>query len=142
MVSWTQSLRPSIQHRLQSLRPKNPQQRNIAVRMSSLLVLWDRRQDRMIARLELGHKGTPPWCMSVSSPPFCVFNYQACWSTNGDFIYAGRRNGTVDEYSMHKPTSVPTRTFRFPGNSGQVTSVHAMPNGRNLIWYWTSTCLY
>ena len=61
---------------------------------------------------------------------------QACWSANGDFIYAGRRNGTVDEYSMHKPCSAPTRNFRFPGNSGSVTSVTAMPNGRNLIWYF------
>ena len=98
------------------------------------LTLWDRRRDKMVARLAPGPKGTPPWCMSVSSLVYRS-EYKACWSTNGDLIYVGRRNGTVDEYSMHKPTSPPVRTFRFPGNSGRVTSVAAMPNGRNLIWY-------
>ena len=27
--------------------------------------LWDRRQDRMVARLAAGSRGAPPWCMSV-----------------------------------------------------------------------------
>ena len=31
------------------------------------LSLWDRRMDRMVARLAPGPKGTPPWCMSVHS---------------------------------------------------------------------------
>jgi WD40 repeat protein len=31
--------------------------------------LWDRRQDRMVARLGAWSKGTPPWCMSVLSLP-------------------------------------------------------------------------
>ena len=30
--------------------------------------LWDRRQDRMIARLAVGSRGAPPWCMSVHPP--------------------------------------------------------------------------
>ena len=33
--------------------------------------LWDRRQDRMIARLGVGLRGAPPWCMSVNPSP-CV----------------------------------------------------------------------
>lgn len=53
----------------------------------------------------------------------------------GEFIYAGRRNGTVDEYSMYKLSSPPVRTFKLPGNSGAVTAVHAMPNGKHLIWF-------
>ena len=97
--------------------------------------LWDRRQERMVARLAAAPRGTPPWCMSVVPLFFSTLMLQACWSTNGDFIYAGRRNGSVDEYSLHKLTSPPFRSFRFPGNSGSVTAVHAMPNGRHLIWY-------
>lgn len=97
--------------------------------------LWDRRQERMVSRLAAAPRGTPPWCMSVLFSHRFHADIKACWSTNGDFIYAGRRNGTVDEYSLHKLTSPPSRTFRFPGNSGSVTAVHAMPNGRHLIWF-------
>ncbi|KAJ4984215.1 transcription factor SPT8, partial [Stagonosporopsis vannaccii] len=84
------------------------------------LSIWDRRQPSPVARL-LPPRGTPPWCMN------------ACWSPDGNYIYAGRRNGTVDEYSLHKTLSEPSRTFRFPGVSGSVSAVRAMPNGRTLI---------
>ncbi|KAH6644259.1 transcription factor SPT8 [Boeremia exigua] len=84
------------------------------------LSIWDRRQPSPVARL-LPPRGTPPWCMN------------ACWSPDGNFIYAGRRNGTVDEYSLHKTLSEPARTFKFPGVSGSVSAVRAMPNGRTLI---------
>ena len=85
------------------------------------LSIWDRRQPSPVARL-LPPRGTPPWCMN------------ACWSPDGNYIYAGRRNGTVDEYSLHKGLSEPERTFKFPGVSGSVSAVRAMPNGRTLIW--------
>ncbi|KAF2622866.1 WD40 repeat-like protein [Macroventuria anomochaeta] len=90
--------------------------------MDGSLSIWDRRQPSPIARL-LPPRGTPPWCMN------------ACWSPDGNYIYAGRRNGTVDEYSLHKTLSQPERTFKFPGVSGSVSAVRAMPNGRTLIWY-------
>ena len=41
------------------------------------LSIWDRRQPSPIARL-LPPRGTPPWCMN------------ACWSPDGNYIYAGR----------------------------------------------------
>ena len=41
------------------------------------LSIWDRRQPSPVARL-LPPRGTPPWCMN------------ACWSPDGNFIYAGR----------------------------------------------------
>lgn len=50
-------------------------------------------------------------------------------------LTTNRRNGTVDEYSLHKTLSEPSRTFKFPGVSGSVSAVRAMPNGRTLIWY-------
>lgn len=83
--------------------------------------IWDRRQDNPIARI-VPPRSTPPWCMN------------ACWSPDGNFIYAGRRNGTVDEYSLHKSLREPRRTFKFPSVSGAVSAVRAMPNGRHLLW--------
>jgi transcriptional activator SPT8 len=83
--------------------------------------VWDCRQSNPIARIQ-PPRGTPHWCMS------------ACWSPDGNFIYAGRRNNCVDEYSFHKGLHEPQRTFRFPAGSGPVSAVRAMPNGRHIIW--------
>lgn len=85
------------------------------------LRVWDRRQPNPIARI-VPPRSAPPWCMN------------ACWSPDGNYIFAGRRNGTVDEYSLHKGLKEPNRTFRFPPVSGPVSAVKAMPNGRHLIW--------
>ncbi|KAF2104556.1 WD40 repeat-like protein [Rhizodiscina lignyota] len=79
--------------------------------------VWDKRQPNPIARII----ATSPWCMN------------ACWSPDGNYIFAGRRNGTVDEYNLHKGLREPSRTFKFPGGSGPVSAVRAMPNGRHLI---------
>ncbi|KAF2743088.1 WD40 repeat-like protein [Sporormia fimetaria CBS 119925] len=88
--------------------------------MDGTLRIWDRRQQNPIARI-VPSRSTPPWCMN------------ACWSPDGNFIYAGRRNGTVDEYSLHKGLREPRRTFKFPGVSGSVSAVRAMPNGKHLL---------
>lgn len=58
----------------------------------------------------------------------------ACWSPDGNYIYAGRRNGTVEEFSLHKGLREPERTFKFPQGSGPVTALKAMPNGRHIVW--------
>jgi transcriptional activator SPT8 len=89
--------------------------------MDGTLRIWDRRQSNPVARLSQT-RNTPPWCMN------------ACWSPDGNFIYAGRRNGSVDEYSLHKGLREPRRTFKFPNVSGPVSAVRAMPNGKHLIW--------
>ncbi|KAF6825785.1 transcription factor protein [Colletotrichum plurivorum] len=84
--------------------------------------LWDRRVQDPVARIG-NQRGVPPWCMG------------ACWSPDGNWIYAGRRNGTVEEYSIHKARSgwAPERSFKFPAGSGAVSAVRAMPNGRHLV---------
>ncbi|KAK1596976.1 transcription factor SPT8 [Colletotrichum navitas] len=84
--------------------------------------LWDRRVQDPVARIS-NQRGVPPWCMG------------ACWSPDGNWIYAGRRNGTVEEYSIHKARSgwAPERTLKFPAGSGAVSAVRAMPNGRHLV---------
>ena len=94
----------------------------LAASMDGTLRIWDRRQPSPIARIPT-RTGVPPWCMA------------ACWSPDGNYIYAGRRNGTVEEFSLHKGLKAPERTFKFPQGSNAVSAVRSMPNGRHLIWY-------
>lgn len=84
------------------------------------LRVWDKRKPTPIATMLA--RNVPPWCMN------------ACWSPDGNFIYAGRRNGTVEEYSLHKGLRGVERSFKLPNGSGPVSAVRAMPNGRHLIW--------
>ncbi|EXJ92708.1 transcriptional activator SPT8 [Capronia epimyces CBS 606.96] len=91
----------------------------LATSIDGSIRVWDRRQPKPVARIL--PRNTPPWCLS------------ACWSPDGNFIYAGRRNNTVEEYDLRKGLKGPERVFRFPNGSGAVTAVKAMPNGRHLI---------
>lgn len=91
----------------------------LATSIDGSIRVWDRRQPDPVARI-VPHD-TPPWCLS------------ACWSPDGNNIYAGRRNNTVEEYDLRKGLKRPERIFRFPQGSGAVTSVRAMPNSRHLV---------
>lgn len=106
----------------QSEQPASSETTFVDASIDGTLRIWDRRQPNPIARIA-PHRNTPPWCMNT------------CWSPDGNFIYAGRRNGTVDEYSLHKGLREPQRTFKFPSVSGAVSAVRAMPNGKHLIWF-------
>ena len=92
----------------------------LAASIDGSLRVWDKRQSTPIAKMLA--RNVPPWCMN------------ACWSPDGNFIYAGRRNGTVEEYSLHKGLRGVERSFKLPNGSGPVSAVRAMPNGRHLIW--------
>ncbi|KAJ5665153.1 uncharacterized protein N7477_007601 [Penicillium maclennaniae] len=92
----------------------------LAASIDGTIRVWDRRQPNPVARIT-PRNGVPPWCMN------------ACWSPDGNYIYAGRRNGTVEEFSLHKGLRDPERTFKFPQGSGPVTALKAMPNGRHLV---------
>lgn len=92
----------------------------MATSVDGSIRIWDRRQPLPVARVTPPSK-TPPWCLS------------ACWSPDGNNIYAGRRNHTVEEYDLRKGLRKPDRVFDFPPGSGPVTSVKAMPNGRHLV---------
>jgi len=70
---------------------------------------------------------TPPWCLS------------ACWSADGNQLYAGRRNGTVDVWdvrllgrsgSLNMPRLL--KTLRNPASSGVVSCVVAFPDCRHI----------
>ncbi|KAJ5104557.1 hypothetical protein NUU61_001904 [Penicillium alfredii] len=91
----------------------------LAASIDGTIRVWDRRQPDPVARIT--PRNVPPWCMN------------ACWSPDGNYIYAGRRNGTVEEFSLHKGLRSPERTFKFPQGSGPVTALKAMPNGRHLV---------
>lgn len=99
----------------------------LAASIDGTIRVWDRRQPDPIARIT--PHNAPPWCMN------------ACWSPDGNYIYAGRRNGTVEEYSLHKGLRGVERTFKFPQGSGPVTALKAMPNGRHLVWSVSATRL-
>ncbi|RFU76411.1 transcription factor spt8 [Trichoderma arundinaceum] len=85
--------------------------------------IWDRRVPNAVARIN-NRIGVPPWCMS------------ACWSPDGNKIYAGRRNGTVEEFDIAKAKRgwKPERVLRFPAGSGAVSAIKPMVNGRHLVW--------
>jgi transcriptional activator SPT8 len=93
----------------------------LAASQDGTIRIWDRRVPNPVARI-VPQRGTPPWCM------------QACWSPDGNYIYAGRRKHTVEEYSLHHGLGNVERTFKFPEGSGPVSSLMAMPNGRHLLW--------
>lgn len=100
-------------------------QKNTNVLMTTSIdgqcLLWDRREPSTTEarRLKVPEK-TPPWCLS------------ACWSADGSKIYMGRRNGTVDEYDFGSQKWI--QSFRMPANSGPVSYVTSMPNGKHIIW--------
>ncbi|KAE8349972.1 putative transcription factor [Aspergillus coremiiformis] len=91
----------------------------LAASIDGTIRVWDRRQPDPVARIS--SRNSPPWCMN------------ACWSPDGNYIYAGRRNGTVEEFSLHKGLRDPERIFKFPQGSGPVTALRAMPNGRHIV---------
>ncbi|KAJ3298946.1 Transcription factor spt8 [Rhizoclosmatium sp. JEL0117] len=62
--------------------------------------------------------GVPPWGIS------------ACWSADGKRVYIGRRNGSVDEWDYAEGRII--QNFRLPRDSGPVTAVQCMPNGRHV----------
>ncbi|POS84016.1 hypothetical protein EPUL_003632 [Erysiphe pulchra] len=92
----------------------------LAASIDGTLRIWDRRQPNPVAFIST-RSGVPPWCMS------------ACWSPDGNFLYAGRRNCTVEEFSIHRGLRNVERTLKFPQGSGAVSALRAMPNGRHLL---------
>lgn len=82
--------------------------------------IWDRRiNSAPVLTMEKGLT-TPPWCQS------------ACWGTDGDTVYAGRRNACVEEFSLRMP-SKPRDTLKLPSISGPVTCIQALPNSRHIL---------
>ncbi|KAJ6782695.1 hypothetical protein PWT90_02457 [Aphanocladium album] len=100
----------------------------LASAMDGTIRIWDRRVPNPVARIS-PRAGVPPWCMS------------ACWSPDGNMIYAGRRNGTVEEFDVRRAKRgwEPERVLKFPAGSGAVSAVKPMVNGRHLVWRPTNS---
>lgn len=93
--------------------------------MDGSLYVWDVRMQKHALRLK-APKGTPPWCVS------------ACWSHDGNSIFAGRRNSCVEEFSLKMPFSSDgdskvAKTLKFPSVSGAVTAVSTLPNDNHIV---------
>lgn len=93
--------------------------------------IWDARVSGKNAVLRLGvPENVPPWCM------------MATWSNDGDKLYVGRRNSTVEELSLRMPhvagtgsTRVPNvlKRLLFPKISGPVSALSTMPNDNFIL---------
>ena len=110
---------PSLTNNVSPPSPPKADSTFLAASIDGGLRVWDKRQPSPIAKIS--PKNVPGWCMN------------ATWSPDGNYIYAGRRNGTVDEYSLHKGLKGPERNLKMPVNSGAISAVRAMPNGRHLL---------
>ena len=112
---------PSSPHAISTTKAETQPNTFLTSSIDGTLRVWDRRQSAPIA-IAYPQKGVPPWCTS------------ATWSTDGNYIYAGRRNCAVEEYSIYKGFSEPVRSLKFPQGSGPVSAIVSMPNGRHLLW--------
>ncbi|KAG2734195.1 hypothetical protein G9P44_002201 [Scheffersomyces stipitis] len=95
--------------------------------------IWDARVSAPVLRLGVS-EGVPPYCMSST------------WSNCGEYIYAGRRNSSVEEFSIRMPhkraktghnkdTMIPnvSKLLQFPKISGPVSAISTMPNSNFLL---------
>ncbi|EPY49507.1 SAGA complex subunit Spt8 [Schizosaccharomyces cryophilus OY26] len=91
----------------------------LTVSIDGVMNVWDHRMPDSVIKYPVP-KGVPPWSMS------------ACWGVDGSSIYVGRRNGIVEEFNIHSGTS-PVRSLKMPLDSGPVSNVCPMINGRHLV---------
>lgn len=118
-----------------SVRPKTKAVTDDKVFMSSsidgAISIWDTRVSGHQAVLKVGvPDGLPPWSMTAS------------WSNDGDKIYVGRRNSTVEEFSLRMPHAnksgtvlMPNvlRKLVFPKISGPVSALSILPNDNFIL---------
>lgn len=93
--------------------------------------IWDARVSTSSAVIRIGvPDGVPPWCMT------------SAWSNDGDKVYVGRRNSTVEELSLRMPhkqgygsLAIPNvaKCLQFPKISGPVSALAVMPNDNFLL---------
>ncbi|KAF5373647.1 hypothetical protein D9758_000602 [Tetrapyrgos nigripes] len=101
----------------------------MTVAIDGQIMLWDKRVNSPgtgIGRLAI-HEKTPPWCLS------------AAWSADGNQIYAGRRNSTVEIYDVRQSGRANLgagprllKTLRNPISSRVVSCVVAFPDSKHI----------
>ncbi|KAJ3183841.1 hypothetical protein HDU87_005957 [Geranomyces variabilis] len=92
----------------------------MATSYDGAILIYDQRTPNGAGRKFIAKQSeAPPWCLS------------ACWSPNGDRVFCGRRNATIDEYDISEGRWA--RSLRLPRDSGPVTLVAVLPNSRHLL---------
>ncbi|KAI8592894.1 WD40-repeat-containing domain protein [Geranomyces variabilis] len=92
----------------------------MATSYDGAILIYDQRTPNGAGRKFVAKQSeAPPWCLS------------ACWSPNGDRVFCGRRNASIDEYDIREGRWA--RSLRLPRDSGPVTLVAALPNSRHLL---------
>ncbi|THU89538.1 WD40 repeat-like protein [Dendrothele bispora CBS 962.96] len=101
----------------------------MTVAIDGQIMLWDKRVNTPgegVGRLWMSEK-TPPWCLSAS------------WSADGNQIYAGRRNGTVEIYDVRQTGRANLgqgprllKTLRNPVSSGVVSCIVGFPDSKHI----------
>ena len=94
----------------------------LSASIDGIVSIWDSRiteRDNRVMQIQVPN-GTPPWCMSST------------WSVDGDTIFIGRRNSTVEQFDIRKTNEL-LDTFKFPTLSGSVSCITTMPNKRYIL---------
>jgi transcriptional activator SPT8 len=147
------STRPNVQGKqgLPTLTPATYRQFSDDVMLVSAIdgevALHDRRisGNTLVGKLESSEK-TPPWCMSVSQSLSWLHGLiliarttQACFSSDGQQVVAGRRNASLDVWDVRrmgrsgtKETPNLLRTLKHPATSGPVSCVAAFPDAQHI----------
>lgn len=84
--------------------------------------IWDSRMaanSNMVVKIPVS-KNTPPWCLS------------ATWSVDGDSVFIGRRNSTIEEYDLRYPTKI-EKLMKFPNASGSISCIRTLPNKNYIL---------
>lgn len=107
-----------------ALNPSLPELSSDVLLCSSLdgqVTLYDRRAEQAAMRkFSLPH-GVPPWAMS------------ATWSADGNSVYVGRRDASIDTFDLRAGSRKPRHSVRFPSASGPVSAVYAHPDNRHVV---------
>ncbi|KAG0681745.1 Transcription factor spt8 [Pichia californica] len=84
--------------------------------------IWDSRityKSNCVCKLPV-MSNTPPWCTN------------ATWSVDGDSVFVGRRNSTIENYDIRFPTKI-NKLLKFPAASGSISCVRTLPNKNYLL---------
>lgn len=95
--------------------------------INGMVHVWDNRVSKSVIEFKVPSK-TPPWCMGST------------WSVDGERIFVGRRNNSVEEFNIKMPyTNLDDKlprvqtVLKFPNLSGPVYTVRALANNRHLL---------
>lgn len=90
--------------------------------INGIIDIWDSRivyKNNNVLKIPTSNN-VPPWCTS------------ATWSVDGDSIFVGRRNSTIEEIDLRFPDKV-KNILKFPSASGSISCVRTLPNKNYIL---------